>query len=163
MKGIFFYLFIVNQDKKEWKHYGLIVCISFACLCCRAARFKGYQQQDSHELLRYLLDSMKNEQIKVTTTIPSMLKCTSIVREFVTLTCFKYQHLLQQLVLSLSLFCIGTLKKHFRRCSPIIYFYRVLNESEDCIATCALIWVISISFNEMAGYRSGFSWCIWNL
>lgn len=31
----------------------------------RAPRFRGYQQQDSHELLRYLLDSMKTEEIKV--------------------------------------------------------------------------------------------------
>lgn len=31
----------------------------------RAPRFKGYQQQDSHELLRYLLDGMKAEEIKV--------------------------------------------------------------------------------------------------
>ncbi|PIK36394.1 putative ubiquitin carboxyl-terminal hydrolase 16 [Apostichopus japonicus] len=38
----------------------------FSEVCQKAARFKGYQQQDSHELLRYLLDSMKNEQIKRT-------------------------------------------------------------------------------------------------
>ena len=31
----------------------------------RASRFKGYQQQDSHELLRYLLDGMRAEEIKV--------------------------------------------------------------------------------------------------
>ena len=30
----------------------------------RAPRFKGYQQQDSHELLRHLLDGMKAEEIK---------------------------------------------------------------------------------------------------
>ena len=30
----------------------------------RAPRFKGFQQQDSHELLRYLLDGMKAEEIK---------------------------------------------------------------------------------------------------
>ncbi|NXS12160.1 UBP16 hydrolase, partial [Neodrepanis coruscans] len=28
----------------------------------RAIRFKGYQQQDSHELLRYLLDGMRTEE-----------------------------------------------------------------------------------------------------
>lgn len=34
-------------------------------LACRAARFKGFQQQDSQELLRYLLDGMRAEEIKV--------------------------------------------------------------------------------------------------
>lgn len=34
-------------------------------LFCRAARFKGFQQQDSQELLRYLLDGMRAEEIKV--------------------------------------------------------------------------------------------------
>lgn len=32
---------------------------------CRATRFKGFRQQDSQELLRYLLDSIRNEEIKV--------------------------------------------------------------------------------------------------
>lgn len=36
------------------------------CVCvCRAPRFKGYQQQDSQELLHYLLDSMRVEETKV--------------------------------------------------------------------------------------------------
>ncbi|NWX10399.1 UBP16 hydrolase, partial [Caloenas nicobarica] len=34
----------------------------FAQVCKKAIRFKGYQQQDSHELLRYLLDGMKAEE-----------------------------------------------------------------------------------------------------
>ncbi|XP_038077422.1 ubiquitin carboxyl-terminal hydrolase 16-like [Patiria miniata] len=36
----------------------------FNQICQKASRFKGYQQQDSHELLRYLLDGMRAEEIK---------------------------------------------------------------------------------------------------
>ncbi|XP_066065345.1 ubiquitin carboxyl-terminal hydrolase 16 isoform X3 [Chamaea fasciata] len=36
----------------------------FAQVCKKAIRFKGYQQQDSHELLRYLLDGMRAEVIQ---------------------------------------------------------------------------------------------------
>ncbi|VDI10562.1 ubiquitin carboxyl-terminal hydrolase 16/45 [Mytilus galloprovincialis] len=36
----------------------------FSQICKKAQRFRGFQQQDSHELLRYLLDSMKMEEIK---------------------------------------------------------------------------------------------------
>ncbi|NWH60390.1 UBP16 hydrolase, partial [Geococcyx californianus] len=34
----------------------------FAQVCKKAIRFKGYQQQDSHELLRYLLDGIRAEE-----------------------------------------------------------------------------------------------------
>lgn len=34
----------------------------FAQVCKKAVRFKGYQQQDSQELLRYLLDGMRAEE-----------------------------------------------------------------------------------------------------
>ncbi|XP_062314223.1 ubiquitin carboxyl-terminal hydrolase 16 isoform X1 [Osmerus eperlanus] len=36
----------------------------FTQVCKKAGRFKGCQQQDSHELLRYMLDGMKAEEIK---------------------------------------------------------------------------------------------------
>ncbi|XP_036395022.1 ubiquitin carboxyl-terminal hydrolase 45 isoform X1 [Megalops cyprinoides] len=36
----------------------------FSQLCQKAPRFKGYQQQDSQELLHYLLDSMRVEETK---------------------------------------------------------------------------------------------------
>ncbi|XP_052809914.1 ubiquitin carboxyl-terminal hydrolase 45-like isoform X2 [Mya arenaria] len=36
----------------------------FGQVCKKAPRFKGMQQQDSHELLRYLLDNMRTEEIK---------------------------------------------------------------------------------------------------
>ncbi|GFR98315.1 ubiquitin carboxyl-terminal hydrolase 16-like, partial [Elysia marginata] len=36
----------------------------FSQVCKKAPRFKGFQQQDSHELLRYLVDSIRTEEIK---------------------------------------------------------------------------------------------------
>ena len=44
-------------------------------VCCgyRAPRFKGFQQQDSHELLRHLMDGMKAEEVKVTRSLYSRL------------------------------------------------------------------------------------------
>uniref|UniRef100_A0A8C7E161 ubiquitinyl hydrolase 1 n=1 Tax=Naja naja TaxID=35670 RepID=A0A8C7E161_NAJNA len=38
----------------------------FSQICKKATRFKGYQQQDSQELLRYLLDGMRTEEIQWT-------------------------------------------------------------------------------------------------
>lgn len=37
----------------------------YSDICARVERFKGYQQQDSHELLRTLLDSLRNEELSV--------------------------------------------------------------------------------------------------
>ncbi|OVA12789.1 Ubiquitin carboxyl-terminal hydrolases family 2 [Macleaya cordata] len=34
----------------------------FGCICAKAPQFRGYQQQDSHELLRCLLDGLCNEE-----------------------------------------------------------------------------------------------------
>ena len=42
-----------------------MLCLTFVLVFCRAPRFKGFQQQDSHELLRHLLDGMKAEEVKV--------------------------------------------------------------------------------------------------
>ncbi|MGH0174608.1 UNVERIFIED_CONTAM: hypothetical protein FKN15_069631, partial [Acipenser sinensis] len=39
----------------------------FNQLCHKAPRFKGYQQQDSQELLHYLLDAMRVEETKIST------------------------------------------------------------------------------------------------
>ncbi|XP_052433173.1 ubiquitin carboxyl-terminal hydrolase 16-like isoform X1 [Carassius gibelio] len=36
----------------------------FTQVCKKAPRFKGFQQQDSQELLRYLLDGMRGEELK---------------------------------------------------------------------------------------------------
>ena len=39
----------------------------------RAPRFKGFQQQDSHELLRHLLDGMKAEEIRVSVAMQTVV------------------------------------------------------------------------------------------
>ncbi|KAI0510508.1 hypothetical protein KFK09_011112 [Dendrobium nobile] len=36
--------------------------VLFGCICAKAPQFRGYQQQDSHELLRYLLDGLHVEE-----------------------------------------------------------------------------------------------------
>ncbi|KAJ7990073.1 hypothetical protein DPEC_G00296510 [Dallia pectoralis] len=47
----------------------------FSQVCKKAVRFKGFQQQDSQELLRYLLDGMRAEEIKrVSSGISEALK-----------------------------------------------------------------------------------------
>ncbi|KAM3616885.1 uncharacterized protein V6R79_025436 [Siganus canaliculatus] len=47
----------------------------FTQVCKKAARFKGFQQQDSQELLRYLLDGMRAEEIKrVSSAVTEALK-----------------------------------------------------------------------------------------
>ncbi|XP_077226808.1 ubiquitin-specific protease 2 [Tasmannia lanceolata] len=35
----------------------------FGCICSKAPQFRGYQQQDSHELLLYLLDGLYTEEL----------------------------------------------------------------------------------------------------
>ncbi|XP_040340037.1 ubiquitin carboxyl-terminal hydrolase 16 isoform X2 [Herpailurus yagouaroundi] len=58
----------------------------FSQVCKKAVRFKGYQQQDSQELLRYLLDGMRAEEQQVSIfrpiyfMIPSSLTCLSFER-----------------------------------------------------------------------------------
>uniref|UniRef100_A0A8C4UYE7 Ubiquitin carboxyl-terminal hydrolase n=1 Tax=Falco tinnunculus TaxID=100819 RepID=A0A8C4UYE7_FALTI len=49
----------------------------FAQVCKKATRFKGYQQQDSHELLRYLLDGMRAEEIQVSAISVGILKAVT--------------------------------------------------------------------------------------
>ncbi|CAN2387596.1 Specifically deubiquitinates 'Lys-120' of histone H2A (H2AK119Ub) [Pristimantis euphronides] len=50
----------------------------FSQVCKKAVRFKGYQQQDSQELLRYLLDGMRGEEIqRVSLALSKILQDTS--------------------------------------------------------------------------------------
>ncbi|XP_067362792.1 ubiquitin carboxyl-terminal hydrolase 16 isoform X2 [Channa argus] len=47
----------------------------FTQVCKKATRFKGFQQQDSQELLRYLLDGMRAEEVKrISSGITEVLK-----------------------------------------------------------------------------------------
>ncbi|XP_026799189.3 ubiquitin carboxyl-terminal hydrolase 16 isoform X2 [Pangasianodon hypophthalmus] len=54
----------------------------FTQVCKKAARFKGFQQQDSQELLRYLLDGMRAEEsVRVTAGILNALKSSGKTSE----------------------------------------------------------------------------------
>ncbi|XP_071955340.1 ubiquitin carboxyl-terminal hydrolase 16-like [Antedon mediterranea] len=53
-----------NKMRDTSRSYAVNPRDLFNKVCDKASRFKGYQQQDSHELLRYLLDGMKNEEFK---------------------------------------------------------------------------------------------------
>nr|XP_029122577.1 ubiquitin carboxyl-terminal hydrolase 2 [Elaeis guineensis] len=50
--------------------YALSPAALFGCICAKAPQFRGYQQQDSHELLRYLLDGLCTEE-KIAATFVS--------------------------------------------------------------------------------------------
>lgn len=52
------------SDMQETKKGTVTPKELFAQVCKKAIRFKGYQQQDSQELLRYLLDGMRAEEIQ---------------------------------------------------------------------------------------------------
>ncbi|XP_041461940.1 ubiquitin carboxyl-terminal hydrolase 16-like isoform X4 [Lytechinus variegatus] len=54
----------LDEMQKPTKSTSINPRALFNQVCNKASRFKGYQQQDSHELLRYLLDGMKAEEIK---------------------------------------------------------------------------------------------------
>uniref|UniRef100_A0A2D4FMZ8 Ubiquitin carboxyl-terminal hydrolase n=1 Tax=Micrurus corallinus TaxID=54390 RepID=A0A2D4FMZ8_MICCO len=53
-------------DMQETKKTSVTPKELFSQICKKATRFKGYQQQDSQELLRYLLDGMRTEEIQRT-------------------------------------------------------------------------------------------------
>uniref|UniRef100_A0A671K5V1 Ubiquitin carboxyl-terminal hydrolase n=1 Tax=Sinocyclocheilus anshuiensis TaxID=1608454 RepID=A0A671K5V1_9TELE len=57
-------MFLFLQSMKEPGKGPVSPKILFKQLCQKAPRFKGYQQQDSQELLHYLLDSMRVEETK---------------------------------------------------------------------------------------------------
>ncbi|KAL8162412.1 hypothetical protein V2J09_013901 [Rumex salicifolius] len=58
----------------------------FGCVCSKAPQFRGYQQQDSHELLRYLLDGLSTEELRVkklTNSCPNKVDPSHINTSFV--------------------------------------------------------------------------------
>lgn len=57
-------MFLFLQTMKESGKGPVNPKILFNQLCQKAPRFKGYQQQDSQELLHYLLDSIRVEETK---------------------------------------------------------------------------------------------------
>ncbi|XP_051999895.1 ubiquitin carboxyl-terminal hydrolase 45-like [Xyrauchen texanus] len=57
-------MFLFLQSMKEPSKGPVSPKILFSQLCQKAPRFKGYQQQDSQELLHYLLDAMRVEETK---------------------------------------------------------------------------------------------------
>ncbi|GAB2295697.1 ubiquitin-specific protease ubp2, variant 2 [Dionaea muscipula] len=46
----------------------------FRCICDKAPQFRGYQQQDSHELLRYLLDGLSTEELSAKRLVESSME-----------------------------------------------------------------------------------------
>uniref|UniRef100_A0A8C9W4D0 ubiquitinyl hydrolase 1 n=1 Tax=Scleropages formosus TaxID=113540 RepID=A0A8C9W4D0_SCLFO len=57
-------MFLFLHSMKEAGKGPVSPKVVFNQLCHKAPRFKGYQQQDSQELLHYLLDSMRMEETK---------------------------------------------------------------------------------------------------
>uniref|UniRef100_A0A8C8RTD3 Ubiquitin carboxyl-terminal hydrolase n=1 Tax=Pelusios castaneus TaxID=367368 RepID=A0A8C8RTD3_9SAUR len=57
-------MFLFLHSMREAGRGPLSPKVLFSQLCQKAPRFKGFQQQDSQELLHYLLDAMRIEEIK---------------------------------------------------------------------------------------------------
>uniref|UniRef100_A0ABI7WRQ1 Ubiquitin carboxyl-terminal hydrolase n=1 Tax=Felis catus TaxID=9685 RepID=A0ABI7WRQ1_FELCA len=57
-------LFLFLHSMKETEKGPLSPKVLFNQLCQKAPRFKGFQQQDSQELLHYLLDAVRTEETK---------------------------------------------------------------------------------------------------
>ncbi|XP_074006199.1 ubiquitin carboxyl-terminal hydrolase 45 isoform X3 [Numenius arquata] len=60
-------MFLFLHSMREAGKGPLSPKVLFSQLCQKAPRFKGFQQQDSQELLHYLLDAMRIEETKIST------------------------------------------------------------------------------------------------
>lgn len=59
-------LYDLIKSMSEAKHSNVINPEAlFRSVCKKMPSFKGFQQQDSHELLRNLIDAVKHEELKV--------------------------------------------------------------------------------------------------
>lgn len=56
--------FLHDMNTSSSRHMTISPGNLFSQVCRKAPRFKGFQQQDSHELLRHLMDGMKAEEVK---------------------------------------------------------------------------------------------------
>lgn len=54
----------MNSDSQSKKSEVLNPGTLFEQICKKSPQFRGFQQQDSHELLRHLLDGVRNEEIR---------------------------------------------------------------------------------------------------
>ncbi|XP_009273693.1 PREDICTED: ubiquitin carboxyl-terminal hydrolase 45 isoform X3 [Aptenodytes forsteri] len=63
-------MFLFLHSMREAGKGPLSPKVLFSQLCQKAPRFKGFQQQDSQELLHYLLDAMRIEETKVAKPVP---------------------------------------------------------------------------------------------
>ena len=62
------FLFIFSAFLKEMHSVGKTGANNpghlFGQVCRRSPQFRGFQQQDAHELLRHLMDSLRTEEVK---------------------------------------------------------------------------------------------------
>ncbi|XP_077159712.1 ubiquitin carboxyl-terminal hydrolase 45 isoform X2 [Paroedura picta] len=74
-------MFLFLHSMKEAGRGPLSPKVLFSQLCQKAPRFKGFQQQDSQEVLHYLLDAMRIEETKISTVKEPFIDLSLPIRE----------------------------------------------------------------------------------
>ena len=123
-------------------HTCTLSCLKdYICLFPRAPRFSSFQQQDSQELLRYLLDSMRSEEINVNHKFE-----LTLLLKFYVIYVFKSQHLVAELVYIARLCYYDAC--HYISCCPkakvlhmpkVEFNYRVLKKNHPHISLQHLV------------------------